>query len=237
MYCGTVVSSSSQKVSGNQPIKPASRPIIQRRTFLNQPQSIQKLRIMVTSPWYDNIGQILDQLSIKYLPYENDYNCDIFFLNCGTHDAIAYHQLEVFVQNGGILYASDLASSHILEIWPDLMTVRNDTTSCTIRAIIEDSDLLQYLGNSIDVNFDLGSWSRIESVNQGKVIMRSADEGFPIMMEFSIGQGKVFYTSFHNHAQTAEAEKKLLQLLVIKQVASATKQNFRKTVESMPVSF
>ena len=52
------------------------------------------------------------------------------------------------------------------------------------------------------------------------------------MMEFSIGQGKVFFTSFHNHAQTEEAEDKLLRLLVIKQVASATKQSFQQTIQS-----
>ena len=69
-------------------------------------------------------------------------------------------------------------------------------------------------------------------MSQGKVLMQSANAGFPIMVECSIGKGKLFYTSFHNHAQTEEAEKKLLQLLVIKQVSVATNQDFVKTVQS-----
>ena len=56
------------------------------------------------------------------------------------------------------------------------------------------------------------------------------------MMEFTFGKGKVFYTSFHNHAQTSEMEKNLLQLLVIKQISVATDLDFQKTMDIMSVS-
>ena len=100
-----------------------------------------------------------------------------------------------------------------------------------------DSDLRQYIGDYLDVEFDMGVWSKIVDAPTGKVLMESADEGFPIMMEFLIGQGKVFYTSFHNHAQTEEAEEKLLKLLVVKQVSAATKQSFQQTMGSLSESF
>lgn len=237
VYCGASTGLTSQQISIERPAIRQSRPIKQRRSFANPSKSIRELTIRVTSPNYDDIGQVLNQLGISYKPFNGNYNCDILFLNCGTGDHIDTNQLRTFVQKGGILYASDLTSSIVISTWPDLMMVNNNTSSCTIKANIMDPDLRQYLGNTIDVEFDLGSWSRIIDASKGIVLMQSEDAGFPIMMEFTIGQGKVFYTSFHNHAQTAEAEKKLLQLLVIKQVASATKQDFRQTVASMPISF
>ncbi len=233
IYCGASADEARQPASeSEQPKIRKSKPIKQRRSFVNQPRSIQELVIKVTSPGYDDIGRILTQLNIKYQPFDNDYHCDILFLNCGTGDSIDSQQLVSFVQNGGILYASDLTSSHIISAWPDIMVVSNNTSSCSIKADIVDSDLRQYIGNSINVEFDLSSWSKIISTSRGKVLMRSAAEQYPIMMEFDIGQGKVFYTSFHNHAQLDEAEEKLLRLLVIKQVSVATKQSLQQTMQS-----
>ena len=199
-------------------------------------KSIQNLRIKVTSPHYDDIGEVLNQLGIIYNSYDGNLNCDILFLNCGTNDTINHPQLKTFVENGGILYASDQTSSHLISTWPELMTVTNSTSACKIRANIVDKDLRKYLGDSIEVEFDLVCWSKILKTNQGRVLMQSAEEGFPIMMEFTFGKGKVFYTSFHNHAQTSEMEKNLLQLLVIKQISVATDLDFQKTMDIMSVS-
>lgn len=233
VYCGTPADATSPQVkSGGKQVAPKSKPIVQRKSFANGPKSIQDLRIKVTSPGYDNIGQVLTQLGVNYSPFDRDYNCDILFLNCGTSDVLDPVSLRSFVDKGGILYASDLTSSTIEITWPDLMTFDNNTDSCEELAKIVDPDLRQYLGNSITVEFDLGAWSKIINMSQGKVLIQSANAGFPIMVECSIGRGKLFYTSFHNHAQTEEAEKKLLQLLVIKQVSVATNHDFGKTVQS-----
>lgn len=233
IYCNTPADATGQQPkAGGQQIAPKSRPIVQRRSFTSRPKSIQDLRIKVTSPCFDDIGQVLSQLGVNYGPFDGDYNCDILFLNCGTSDILDPASLSAFVDKGGILYASDLTSSTIVNTWPDLMSFVNNTVSCRELAVIVDPDLRQYLGNNIMVEFDLGGWSKITSMSQGKVLMKSAQEGSPIMVECSIGKGKLFYTSFHNHAQTEEAEKKLLQLLVIKQVSVATNQDFGKTVQS-----
>ena len=199
-------------------------------------KSVQNLRIKVTSPCYDDIGKVLDQLGVNYHPFNGDFNCDILFLNCGTGDSIDYSQLKSFVENGGVLYASDLTSSHLLGTWPGLMTVTNQTVACKIRADVVDADLRRYIGSTVDVEFDLSVWSKIVKTTQGKVLMQSAAERFPIMMEFEIGRGKCFYTSFHNHAQTSEMERDLLQLLVIKQISAATDLDFQKTMDILSLS-
>ena len=209
---------------------------VEKSTSKDANKSIKDLIIKVTSPCFDDIGKVLNQLGIKYNSFDGNLNCDILFLNCGTQDVINYPQLKTFVENGGILYASDLTSSHIISTWPELMTVTNNTSACKIQANIIDKDLRQYIGNTVEVEFDLDVWSKIVKTTQGKVLMQSAAEGFPIMMEFTIGKGKVFYTSFHNHAQTSEIERDLLQLLVIKQISVATDMDFQKTIDIMSVS-
>ena len=65
----------------------------------------------------------------------------------------------------------------------------------------------------------MGIWSVLNSIKKGELILRSSETGKPLMVMVSIGEGKVFYTCFHNHAQTSEAEKTLLQLLVMKQMS------------------
>lgn len=209
---------------------------IEKNSSKDANKSFLDLIIKVTSPCYDDIGMVLDQLGVKYESYDGNLNCDILFLNCGTVDDIKHPQLKTFVENGGILYASDLTSSHIISTWPELMTVTNNTYACKIRANVVDADLRKYIGNTIEVEFDLDVWSKIVKTSQGKVLMQSADEKFPIMMEFAIGRGRVFYTSFHNHAQTSEIERDLLQLLVIKQISVATDMDFQKTMDIMSVS-
>ncbi len=213
-----------------------SKTIDQRGKFGNHTKSIEDLKIKVTSPMFDDIGLVLEQLNIRCFPFDNDYNCDILFLNCGTSDHIDAGKLQSFVSNGGVLYASDLTFGIVIGTWPDLMKVDTGNYSCIVRANIVDKDLHQYLGSVIDVNFDLSNWAKIVSVSQGKVLMESANEGFPIMVEFAIGKGKIYYTSFHNHAQASETENALLKLLVAKQVSAATKMSFQQTVQSMRLS-
>lgn len=205
-------------------------------TAQRKTKDFQNLKFKVTSHCFDDIGKVLNQLNVKYLPFDGDFNCDILFLNCGTTDAIDHSKLKSFVVSGGVLYASDLTSGHLIATWPELMKVDNNTVACKIQANVIDVDLRQYIGNTIYIEFDLPVWSKIVKINQGKVLMQSADEGYPIMVEFSVGKGKVFYTSFHNHAQTSEMEKSLLQLLVIKQISTATDTDFKKTMDIMSVS-
>lgn len=198
--------------------------------------NIQNLRVMVSSPCFDNIGEVLEQLRVKHIPLSGIFDCDILFLNCGTKDTIDSSRLKTFVEKGGILYASDWTSDHLINAWPGIMSVNKSTKACKVRAVVVDADLKKHIGNSVDVEFDLPAWVKIDKASDAKILMQSAEEGYPIMLEFSIGKGKVFYTSFHNHAQTSEMEKKLLQLLVIKQISAATDIDFQTTMDIMSLN-
>jgi hypothetical protein len=56
------------------------------------------------------------------------------------------------------------------------------------------------------------------------------------MVEVEVGNGAVFYTSFHNRAQVSEQEKILLQFLVLKQISTSSKTTVAQASRSLGIS-
>lgn len=198
---------------------------------MDQPESMWQ-KIYVTSKHYDDIGEVLRSINLDFEPFVGKYDCDILFINCGTSDHIDSRELASFVNRGGCLYASDLASSHIQAAFPGKISFSNTGSSCKIFADVIDQELLQITDRQIEIQFDLGSWSVLNQT-KGKVLLRASQgnaySGKPIMISFQYGRGVVFYTSFHNHAQVSEKEKMLLQLLLLKQMGA----NSNKSIKQM----
>lgn len=188
---------------------------------IERPASSRK--IYVNRPKYDDIGSILKSMNISYLPFTSRYDCDILFLNCGSDDTMIASQLERFVRESGCLYASDWASKTISAAFPDMLTFENNGISGNVNAYVVDQELSDVIGRHIQIEYDLGAWSVVKSTT-GTVLLKadstnSRYANMPIMIMKKYGKGIVFYTSFHNHAQSSEKEKMLLQLLVLKQLS------------------
>ena len=170
-------------------------------------------------------------MRLPYSPFSGKYDCDILFINCGTNDYINPKELAAFVYNGGCLYASDLASSHIQAAFTGMISFSNSGSKCKIKADVVDSELLQITGRQIEIEFDPGSWSALDKT-QGKVLLKASQNnpysGRPIMISFKYGKGVVFYTSFHNHTQASEKEKMLLQLLLLKQIGMSSNKSIEQ---------
>lgn len=188
--------------------------------------------IYVSSPRYDNIGQILSKIGFQYKPYSGSLSdAKMLFINCGTSTKIAVNQLRTFVNNGGILYASDLTDQTISAAFPGLFNFKRGGSTGTIMAQIRDNDLQNILGNSIDIHFDLGGWAVLNSINAGDVLMEA--NGKPIMVSVPYGNGTIFYTCFHNHKQASDKEEALLKLLLTKQVQELAQLSFEDTAKEM----
>jgi len=54
-------------------------------------------------------------------------------MNCGTSDIINKSALTDFIKNGGILYASDLTSSFLIETYPNLFVFNGSGAVCTLK--------------------------------------------------------------------------------------------------------
>ena len=197
-----------------------------------------KLRIQVTSDCFDDIGEVLDSMRIKYKSYNGKYDCDILFINCGTRDAVNSEELKNFVLNGGCVYISDLASSYLDAILRGkALSFSNSGLACVTEAKVIDEELRDIIGDKIRIEFDLGAWSIIHlssdfSSHEGRVLLEGASgsryDGVPLMIYMEYGKGKIFYTSFHNHKQADEKEKMLLQLLLLKQIGAQTNQTVQE---------
>lgn len=183
-------------------------------------------KIYVTSSQFDNIGEVLAKMNIKFECYANNFDCDILALNCGSYDneCMSPQKLKSYVENGGCVYASDWADVLTIKAMPGIFNCSREGMVCSNDADVVDEDLKQYVGNTVKVEFDLPNWAVIKSCPGAKVLLRgsagSRYAGVPIMISFKYGKGSVYFTSFHNHSQASDQETALLKLLLLKQMGT-----------------
>jgi len=196
-------------------------------------------KIYVTSPGWDNIGEVLSSMGVMFEPFGGEYDCDLLFYNCGTSDLLDPDGLQRFVHAGGCLYASDLTSSVISDAFPGMFRFGGSGQAGLVAANVVDDELRQIVGDSTTVHFDMPSWSVLEGC-QGETLVAAAQgtayAGRPLMVEVESGDGAVFYTSFHNRAQVSEQERVLLQLLVLKQISASSNTTIAQASQSLGIS-
>jgi hypothetical protein len=229
VYCNS--NQSEQKVKGSlTQIQQSVKPIKQVK---------QELAIQVTSPCYDNIGRILESLNIGYSPFDGTFNCNLLFINCGTKDVISTSRLTDFVANGNVAYISDQASWIVKEAFPGYFNFEGNTGKIsTVNARVADTEIKDFIGDRVKVFFDMPGWSKLKSISTGNTILyrsRIGKEDQPLMVMVPYGQGKIFYTCFHNHAQASDLEEKLLRLLILKQISVYKSQSIKKTTEDFGI--
>jgi hypothetical protein len=196
-------------------------------------------KIYVTSPHWDDIGEVLSSMGVMFDPFRGVYDCDLLFVNCGTKDHLDPESLQRFVYAGGCLYSSDLTSSLIADAFPGMFRFGGSGRSGMVAANVVDHELRQVVGDSTAVKFDMASWSVLEGC-QGETLVEAAPgtayAGRPLMVEVEFGDGAVFYTSFHNRAQVSEQERVLLQLLVLKQISTSSKTTVVQVSQSLGIN-
>ena len=176
---------------------------------------------------YDSMETVLDSLGIPNTVYPSSLDLlsnppllsryDIVFFNCGFDEELALTpqaigNLRTFVQNGGSVYASDLAYDLIEEAWPSYVdffgddTVPNDAEVAPFfqgSATVVDPVLVTALGGRSFVSID-SYGAAIESVAnatvyiEGNRLQDGQNRPFMISFQPASGSGFVFYTDFHN---------------------------------------
>lgn len=228
-----------KKGAQTHPVKRDDGASVQKYTFqdLHREHREQSMRIVVTQPHYDDIAKILDSMKIEYTPYDGTFECDFLFLNCGTADHVPAEEVRRFVERGGCLYASDWTSSIVDRAFPNVFDFAgNSGETGTVTARVCDGELRDVIGDTIDILFDLGGWSVLNSVRKGNVILESTHTRKPLMVMMAYEKGTIFYTCFHNHSQISRTEEILMQLLVLKQISAATGVSLERAGERAGVS-
>ena len=195
----------------------------------------------VTEPSFDDIGAILSSLKLKYQPYYKiRLKCDIVFINCGTNDDIDPKQLREYVYKGGCVYASDWGNEVIQSAFPEIFNFRGRVgNEMKTKAVVTDPELRKIVGDYIQIEFDLGAWAVLDSVHGADILLSGAPgtqiARLPVMVKAKYGKGTVFYTCFHNYSQASEQETALLQLLVLKQIATGSGESIEDASKDVGV--
>lgn len=196
-----------------------------------QPEPAQ-MRLGVTDASHDNVGQVLstipaiesfDILSSQHLADINallQYHA--IFINCGTHDNVSPQILRQYVEQGGIVYASDLAAQQLGIAFPGMFASSTNTSAMTVLgADIVHTSLATHMGiNQMDIRFNLGGWRAITSLDpSATVYIQGHISNFgaiPLAFSFDYGAGHVFFTSFHNHMQATGDMANFIEYLVLR---------------------
>jgi len=198
-------------------------------------------KIGVSTPGSDDIGPILTSMGIAFddlnysdwYTYENLKQYYAIFLNClGNGYNIEDEVLTRYVNEGGLVYASDLTDSQITSAFPGKLEFVYAQPQTVANADIVDKALQTQMDKAkMDVIFDLSGWAVITGISEdvevyirGDVTTYEIDYDTydykeqvvnrPLAISFKHGAGKVFYTSFHNRAQASGDMKKFLEYLI-----------------------
>lgn len=133
------------------------------------PAPSTKQRFLV-SPWgFDNIGQVLTRMGpgfgyekigwgqIKSL--EATSGCDVLFVNCAMRFMFGYGRraaptLRRFVEQGGVLYASDWAVAGIQAAFPEMVEYDMHGDKGQMPCTVVDRGLQEIVGKKLDIHFD-----------------------------------------------------------------------------------
>lgn len=155
------------------------------------------------------------------------------FLNCGMDEEPAADDrivasLKGYVEPGGILYASDFSDIYVQRAFPnEVKFLSPDSrvgTSGVVTATLVDAGLKTALGKEqAELDFNLTGWAVVDSVpSSTRVLVRGPVKTFsgatlpdrPLAVQFSLGKGRVTFTSFHNEAQTTADMNVLLEQML-----------------------
>ncbi|MCL2564263.1 MAG: hypothetical protein FWE24_00425 [Defluviitaleaceae bacterium] len=194
--------------------------------------SDQLLKIGVTHAHHDNVGQILrffgagvDFYELSHSDLSNLEKLSEFFavfINCGSHNGLNSRILRAYVEQGGIVYASDLAGEPLAAAFPDMFEYMAVEPSLTVRnADIVHSSLASHMRiNQLDVVFNMGGWYVITNLAEEATTYISGhvpNHGtVPLAISFNYGEGTVFYTSFHNSAQVTSNMINFIEYLIFR---------------------
>jgi len=148
--------------------------------------------------------------------------------------------LRQFVGRGGTLYVSDLHFELLAIAFPEYVDRAKAGRGAvqTIRADVVDRGLREWLGEAIDLRFEMPAWRpaaftgpEVTAFLQGKYERQSGgEETVPLLVTFPFQEGIVVFTSFHNEAQNSELELKLLRYLVFTTVTATEEEKIKQTL-------
>ncbi|HZH70748.1 MAG TPA: carboxypeptidase-like regulatory domain-containing protein [Flavobacteriaceae bacterium] len=152
----------------------------------------------------------------------------MIFVNCGSNamyainnDDDAIQNIRQWINNGGILYASDLELDFVMEVFPEFVMSQGYGSSGSTTASVVSAPLADFINkDEVDIVYNLGGWSMPSQISSDVEVLiygpypgGSSDEG-NLAISFQHGQGELVYTSFHNSASATADQHAVLTYYV-----------------------
>jgi len=255
-YANTFSPASNQHNSLQVEMETIRRPAYGRDVgFYYHDVPVNTQRIAVIPGWYDDVGAVLSSMGISFdtLTAADLSNHDILkqydavFVNCET--STSSEAIRQYVQGGGLLYASDWSGVGLMQSFPGLLDFGVISNAQRINTNVVDTGLATDLGsNSLQVTFNLNNWIVTTQLPQDATVYVQSNglfhNGFfqphfifPLSYSFRYGDGRVFYTSFHNNAQATNDMIRFLEYLIFNIEYSQNEDNLIKMAETNGYDF
>lgn len=155
---------------------------------------------------------------------------DAVFVNCGVDESdfilgmspAIKQNLKDYIENGGSLYVSDWSYDLIEAVWPEKINfladdLRNSDAEHgedgTYRMSVVEPGLADYVGaDEVDIGFSFGNFAIATQLEAGVTTYLRGDVGYrvngtvstlpdtPLTVGFTVGSGRVIFTSFHQES-------------------------------------
>lgn len=185
-------------------------------------------------------GQLLDGASPEIFNYKIAmFNSGLDEDDLGVYGSAQYNRriqtLRKFVEDGGFVYVSDWAYDLIAGGFGSPLTFRGNGAHDAAQdgllgyydATVLEPSLSELLGaNLVKVNMRVPQWAVVQSVSPDVKVYAQADvkvppetapetiEGAPLLMSFSLGKGRVVFSSFQTKDQTSEEIDTMMDFLI-----------------------
>lgn len=190
----------------------------------------------VTPSKFDDIGTVLDDINVGNINWDTvpanvdlqtliDGDYDVLFINCSSNADVDGEVIRGFVEQGGTVYASDWALDSIEDAFPERNITHVVMEPQNTVGNVVDKGLLTSIGlENIPIDFDMASWRLVTSELQDDVtvyiegkVTGALSKSYPLVFSFPYGDngGKVFYTSFHQSANSSQEMNEFMNDLVI----------------------
>ena len=169
---------------------------------------------------------------------------NIVFFDCGLADeyftsapAAAVTNVVNFVRQGGALYVSDWAYEIIRVAFANTFAFEGASVAQAARvgsldmglvARIEDATLAQAVGSAnVSLVYNKGDWVTPQPTQQPNVVIWMQGDApittngqsqivtqAPLLLSTAVGDGRIIFTTFHNHSQVTDAMTAILRYVV-----------------------
>ena len=151
----------------------------------------------------------------------------VIFINCGPQagqmpsDA-AVGNLRTYVQNGGVLYASDFAGAFVETTFPDDISLAQSGVAQSVTATVVEEDVRLFVDGRSEINivYDQSGWVRVTELSDNVTVLLegvvNSDDNppEPLAVLLEPGSGRVVYTTFHNEAGVTQDQLAVLRYFI-----------------------